>query len=298
VRPCERWPALPASIGKTALRLFPSKASLMKTLVLANQKGGVGKSAVATLLAQYFVKTGLRVLAVDLDHQGNTTNAIQRSQRACVAEVKTDALLATMSADVPRERYVLVPSGQGLVFLERQATLHNAFAHNFRAFVQMVDDRFDVCVVDTNPSPDIRMVAALISADFVLSPIQLNDEAIQGVRALYADPRAGIPNIKARLNPKLQLIGVLPTMVEATPFQKRNFKVLIEKYLSLMIRMGPEGERLASIPKRSAIAEAQGDGQLLWEMKKTAAREAWIEIEPVLRHLAGVVLKGSAGHGD
>jgi chromosome partitioning protein len=268
----------------------------MRTLVLANQKGGVGKSAVATLLAQYFAKTGLRVLAVDLDHQGNTTNAIKCSQRACVAEAKADALFATTSADVPRERFVLVPSSQALVFLERQATLHNALAQNFRAFLQNVGDRFDVCVIDTNPSPDIRMVAALISADFVVSPIQLNDEAIQGVRALYADPRAGIPNIKARLNPKLQLIGLLPTQVEATPFQKKNFKVLVEKYFSLMIRIGPEGERLASIPKRSAIAEAQGDGQLLWEMKKTAAREAWLEIEPVLRHLAGVVIKGSAGH--
>ena len=269
----------------------------MKTLVLANQKGGGGKSAVATLLAQYLVKTGLRVLAVDLDHQGNTTKAITSSQRARIAEVKSDALLATTSADVPHEPFVLVPSAKGLIFLERQATLHNAFAHNFRAFVQMVGDRFDVCVIDTHPNPDIRMVAALISADFVLSPIQLNDKAIQGVQALYLDPRAGIPNIKARLNPKLQLIGLLPTQVEATPFQKKNFRVLIEKYFSLLIRMDSEGERLASIPKRSAIAEAQGEGLLLWEMKKTAAREAWLEIEPVLRHLAGVVLKGSAGHG-
>jgi chromosome partitioning protein len=269
----------------------------MKTLVLANQKGGVGKSAVATLLAQYFVKTNLRVIAVDLDHQGNTTKAIASSQRACVAEAKSDALLATMSAAVPRERFVLVPAAQALVFLERQASLHNAFAQNFRAFLQSVGERFDVCVVDTHPNPDIRMVAALISADFVLSPIQLNDEAIQGVQALYLDPRAGIPNIKARLNPKLQLIGLLPTQVEATPFQKKNFKLLIEKYFSLLIRMGPDGNKLASIPKRSAIAEAQGDGQLLWEMKKTAARDAWLEIEPVLHHLAGVVMQKGAGHG-
>jgi chromosome partitioning protein len=267
----------------------------MKTLVLANQKGGVGKSAVATLLAQYLVKTGLRVLAIDLDHQGNTTKAIACSKRACIAELASDALLATTTADVPRERFVLVPSDRALAGLERQPTLHNPFARNLRAFVHNVDHRFDVCVIDTHPNPDIRMIAALIAADFVLSPIQLNDEAIQGVRALFLDPRAGLPNIKAALNPKLHLIGLLPTMVEATPLQRRNFRELIEQHFSLLIRFGPEGKDLASIPKRSAIAEAQAAGLLLWEMKKTAARDAWLEIEPVLRHLAGVVTGEGTG---
>ena len=51
-----------------------------------------------------------------------------------------------------------------------------------------MDAAFDVCVIDTNPNPDIRLIAALASADFVLSPIQLNQEAIDGVRALLQSP--------------------------------------------------------------------------------------------------------------
>jgi chromosome partitioning protein len=268
----------------------------MKTIVLANQKGGVGKSAVATLLAQYLVKEGKRVLAIDFDHQGNFGAPIALSNRARVAEIGAERLLTTSNPQVPRDPFVLIPACDDLLTLERQPAQHTPFARNFRSFLKAVDTTFDVCVIDTHPSPDIRLISALASADFVLSPIQLNQEAIDGVRALIAHPRVGVSKIKALLNPKLHLIGLLPTLVEPTPFQKANFRTLIERHLSLLIRIGPEPGDLASIPKRSAVAEAQADGLLLWEMRKTAAREAWTEIEPTLRHLAGVITRTEPVH--
>jgi chromosome partitioning protein len=143
--------------------------------------------------------------------------------------------------------------------------------------------------VDTNPNPDIRVIAALVSADFVLSPIQLNMEAMNGVSALLNHERVGVRKIKATLNPKLHLIGLLPMMVEATPFQKSNFLQLIQQYHPLLIRCGPGPGDFASMPRRSAVAEAQADGLVLWEMKKTAAREAWQAIEPGLRAIANMV---------
>jgi chromosome partitioning protein len=151
-----------------------------------------------------------------------------------------------------------------------------------------------VCIVDTNPNPDIRMIATLVSADFVLSPIQLNQEAVDGVRALLTHSRVGVYKIKALLNPKLEFIGLLPTMVEATPFQRANFRQLIERYMSLMIRIGDGPGHLAAIPKRSAIAEAQSTGEVLWEMKKTAARDAWREIEPTIVHIASILATNGA----
>ncbi|MEO8925187.1 MAG: ParA family protein [Caldimonas sp.] len=261
----------------------------MKTLVLANQKGGVGKSAVATLLSHYLRRSGQRVLAIDLDHQGNFTDPVRLSRRASVADLTADRLLTAPGADVPSAPFVLVPTGDDLLSLERQPTQHSPFARNFRAFLKAMDDRFDVCVIDTNPNPDIRLISALASADFVLSPIQLNQEAIDGVRALVGHPRVGVYKIKALLNPKLNLIGLLPTMVEPTPFQRTNLIALLEQHQQLMIRIGPGLGDFAKIPKRSAIAEAQAEGMVLWEMKKTAARDAWIEIEPSIRHIANVV---------
>jgi chromosome partitioning protein len=262
----------------------------MKTLVLANQKGGVGKSAIATLLALYLHRCGQRVLAIDLDHQANLSSPILRSKRATVATVTADALLTQAAATVASAPFVLVPAADALLGLERQPSLHTPYARNLRAFLRGHATAFDVCVIDTNPNPDIRVIAALASADFVLSPIQLNQEAVDGVRALLHHPRVGFHKIKAVLNPGLTLIGLLPTMVEPTPFQRANFVEIVERHQALMIQVGVRPGEFAFVPKRSAIAEAQAHGEVLWEMKKTAARDAWAEIEPTMKRIVDIVV--------
>lgn len=261
----------------------------MKTLVLCNQKGGVGKSAVATLLAHHLAQRGRRVLAIDLDHQGNLSKPLRLSGRASPSAATADALLTGAPPVLPDQPFVLVPGDRALLGLERQPALHTPFARHFRTFLASVDAAFDVCVIDTNPNPDIRVIAALASADYVLSPIQLNQEAMDGVSGLLNHERVGLRKIKAVLNPKLALIGLLPTMVEPTPFQKANFLQVVQQYHPLMIRIGDGPGDFASIPRRSCIAEAQADGAVLWEMKKTAARDAWREIEPSLTRIAAIV---------
>ena len=261
----------------------------MKTLVLCNQKGGVGKSAVATLLSHHLAQRGRRVLAIDLDHQGNLSKPLRLSGRARPSTVTADALLTGAPPLLPDRPFVLVPGDRALLGLERQPALHTPFARHFRAFLASVDAAFDVCVIDTNPNPDIRVIAALASADFVLSPIQLNQEAMDGVSGLLNHERVGLRKIKAVLNPGLALIGLLPTMVEPTPFQKANFLQIVQHYHPLMIRVGDGPGDFASIPRRSCIAEAQADGAVLWEMKKTAARDAWREIEPSLTRIGDIV---------
>ena len=261
----------------------------MKTLVLCNQKGGVGKSAVSTLLAHYIAQRGQRVLAIDLDHQGNFSKPLRLSGRATPVAFAADALMTGSAPALPAQPFVLVPGDRALLALERQPALHTPFARQFRSFLAAVDGAFDVCIVDTNPNPDIRVIAALASADFVLSPMQLNQEAMDGVSGLLNHERVGLRKIKAVLNPKLALIGLLPTMVEPTPFQKANFVQVVQQYHALLIRIGDGPGAFASIPRRSCIAEAQAEGAVLWEMKKTAARDAWREIEPSLNRIVEIV---------
>ena len=265
----------------------------MKTLVLANQKGGVGKSAVATLLAHHLRRLGRRVLAIDLDHQANFSQALTRSGRAVVAEATADRLLTQAGVSVPDAPFVLVAGHRELLTLERQPAQHNGYARNVRAFLAAVDGAFDVAIVDTNPNPDIRVIAALASADFVVSPVQLNQEAMSGVNMLLNHERVGIRRIKAVLNPKLQLVGLLPTMVEPTPFQKANYVQVVQAFHPILIRVGDGPGAFAAIPRRSCIAEAQASGEVLWEMKKTAAREASAEIRPTLDAIAARVMGAS-----
>ena len=253
----------------------------MKTLVLANQKGGVGKSAIGTQLAYYAVRSALRVLYLDLDHQRNSTNPLIRSKLAVVATYTASQLLRGPLTLLPAGAFVLVAGDDHLSGLEREPARHNDFANNLAGLLAANAARFDLCIIDTNPNPDIRYGVALVIANYVLSPVQLNQEALEGIGGLLNHARYGIGKIKQTLNAKLELIGILPNAVEPTPFQRENFLQLVERHAQLLIAMEPGVRKYAFIAKRTAIAESQASGVPLYDLKKTAAREAWNEIKPV-----------------
>ena len=251
----------------------------LKTLVLANQKGGVGKSAVGTQLAFYAAHIGMRVLYLDLDHQRNSTNPLIRSKLPAVASFTASDLLRNGAGTLPDGAFVLVAGDDALSGLKREPTQHNDYANHLNRFLRDCHERYELCLIDTNPNPDIRYGVALVVADYVLSPIQLNQEALEGIGGLLTHARYGVRRIKQTMNAKLELIGILPNAVEATPFQRDNFKQLAERYAQLLIPMG-EG-KFAMIAKRTAIAESQASGVPLYDGKKTSARDAWVEIKPV-----------------
>jgi chromosome partitioning protein len=259
----------------------------VKTLVFANQKGGVGKSAIACQFAFYLSQSlHKRVLFIDLDHQRNASAPILLSGLASVASFGSHQIFSESLADVTAANFVLIPATKELLQLEKLADRHNAYATALRNFLRQVDAGFDVCIVDTNPNPDIRMIAALVVADFVLSPIQLNQEALNGIGALSND----IINIRSKLNRSLHWLGILPNLVESTPFQKNNLRQLLEHHAQLLLRL--ENGQFAMIPTRTAIAEAQAAGKPVWQLGKTSARTAWGEMGPVFARVAQLMEEG------
>ncbi len=253
----------------------------MKTLVLANQKGGVGKTAIACQLGYFLVEMlKKRVLIIDLDHQGNTSKNIGTSKLATVSSITANQLLTEPVTTIEGGTFVVIPSHSDLLKLERREEDHNQFANNLRLFLNEMDDRFDVAIIDTNPNPDIRVLASLVVGDFVLSPIQLNQEAVDGIAAL----RAQVLKIQSTLNKDLRFIGLLPNLVEPTPFQRANFDQLCTAFASLFIRL--EDGRMASIPSRTAVAEAQAMGAPIWTLQKTSSREAWMHLKPIFQKVA------------
>lgn len=277
----------------------------MKTLVLANQKGGVGKSAIACQFAHYLAHSGQRVLVVDLDHQMNSTRPLAMSGRVATASFSATAVLEGTAGELPDHMFVSVPGHDSLSALERQPDRHNAYVNSLKSFLTSVRDRFDICIIDTNPNPDIRYAASLITADFLLSPIELNQEAIDGIGGLLNHSRYGYRKIKKVLNPGLELIGLLPNLVEPTPFQRTNFALLAASYSQLLItHERGTTSRFAFIPTRTAIAEAQAMGVPLWLLRqvvpaekegrierdampiRSAARDAWREVKPTFDTIA------------
>ncbi len=253
----------------------------MKILTLANQKGGTGKTAIACQYAFFenLVKQK-RVLLIDADHQGNTSNAVGKSGMAQVADFTADAIFSGGIKSLPEGDFVLVPAGYGLRNLEKQPDKHNSFVGSMNAFLKGVSEDFDICIIDTNPNPDIRMTCSLVLSDYVLSPVQLNQEAIDGIGDLKRD----LDKIKKTLNPKLEFIGILPNIVEPTPFQRENLAQISKAFLDLMISMDSGG--VAAIPKRSAIAEAQAANSPVWTLKKTSARDTWNVLKPVFEQIS------------
>lgn len=244
----------------------------MKTLVMNNQKGGVGKSAIGSQLSFFAaLKTPLRVVVIDLDHQSNTSNVLTKSGRAIVSN---DDVLGSTLTFFPVTKFLLIKSHENLKYRERDSENHNTFADNFRTNLEKLAEHYDLCIVDTNPNPDIRSLSALVSGTHVLSPIELNQESIDGLGDLIGD----LEQVTENLNPDLDFIGLLPNRYDGKAFQKGNLLQLKSAYPDLFLR---DGEQFSIIPFRSSIAEAQASNLPLWEMKKTSARDTWRAIEPV-----------------
>jgi len=112
---------------------------------------------------------------------------------------------------------------------------------------------------------------------------------MDGVNGLLNHERVGVRKIKAVLNGKLELVGLLPTIVEPTPFQRANFVDLVQRYGKLLIAISDKAGEFALIPSGSPSPKPRRHGEVLWEMKKTAARDAWKEIETSIATIARIV---------
>lgn len=261
----------------------------MKTTVQASQKGGVGKTFVNVQLSYLMaLLLSQRTLVLDFDHQGNTSKTIQKGKLATVSQVKASQLFTADEVPaIEQAPFVLVTADrEELLALEKQAGRHNEFATKLKKFLESVKDQFDVCLIDTNPNPDIRQLAALVVSDFVLAPLQLNQEAIDGIGQLLNNERLGLRRIKAKINPKLELIGILPNLVEPTPFQRDNFRDLSTHFAKLLI---PLENGFGAIKKTTAVPEAQAAGLPIWKLNKTSAREAWSQMKPVFEKISSIM---------
>lgn len=244
----------------------------MKTLVTANQKGGVGKTSTLVHLAFDFFERGLKVAVIDLDTQANASYTLQNFQSGLTSSALFEGRVGVLEVPEEGPHMALIESDPRLADVEK-LKLDQA-GMNFRASIKALGEQgFDVCLIDTAPSLGVSMAAALLAADYVLSPIELEAYSIQGIKKMVTT----ISNVR-RANPKLHFIGMVPSKVDArNPRHGRHLEELEKAYPQLMIPAG--------VGLRSSIADALASGVPVWKIKKTAARKAAKEVRALANHV-------------
>ena len=227
----------------------------MKTFVIANQKGGVGKTTTAVNLAASLTATKRRVLLIDLDPQGNATMGCGVDKNA-QSRTSCDVLLgdcAAMEAMVPVEYggFMLMPANQDLTAAEvRLLTTMAGREFKLRNALKPIRENFDVILIDCPPSLNMLTLNALVAANSVMVPMQCEYYALEGLTALMQT----VEQIRGSINPELEIEGLLRTM-----YDPRN-NLATEVSAQLIEHFGAKVFR-TMIPRNVRLAEAPSFGK-------------------------------------
>lgn len=239
------------------------------TIVFANAKGGVGKTASAVHVAGAIAGSGMETVLIDLDPQASATRHVgldPHSLKPTVTDVLIDPAGGLARAVHPTryERLACAPAHASLGDMESElAGVPGRESLLAEALDATLEPPFRIVVIDVPPALTLYTVNALRAADAVVIPVQTHPFALESVpRTLEL-----IDKVRRRLNPELVLLGYLATLYD------RRTRVARE----CLARMADEwGEDLleTEIPINVALAEAGRDGRLLFETDGSSAGAA------------------------
>ncbi len=217
-------------LARKGARLRPAlpRPEATRVLVVANQKGGVGKTTSTVNVAAALAQFGQRVLVVDLDPQGNASTALSvehhrgtPSTYDLLVEGRALAEVVTPCPDV--ENLFVVPATIDLAGAEielvsvvaREQRLHKALHADPRVSTESVErageDRFDFVLIDCPPSLGLLTLNALVAGQEMMIPIQAEYYALEGLGQLLST----VDMVRAHLNPDLAITAILITMYDA-----------------------------------------------------------------------------------
>jgi len=186
-----------------------------RTIAIANQKGGVGKTTTAINLSACLAEKGKKVLAVDMDPQGNMTSGLGVDKDSVentiynliIGEAKMEEVLIK---DVS-ENLDIIPTNIDLSGAEIELLDVEEKEYIVRNEIDKIKDNYDFIIIDCPPSLSMLTINAMTTADSVLVPIQCEYYALEGLSQLIHT----VELVRDRLNPKLTIEGVVFTMYDA-----------------------------------------------------------------------------------
>ena len=205
------------------------------TIAISNQKGGVGKSTTAyNLGACLALNHDKKVLLIDFDPQANLSEYLKYepdgnpTMNPVTAETAQRAIRHSETAGVD-----YLPADINLANAETIMVTMISKEHILRRILtEDVIGAYDFVLIDCLPSLGTLLINALTAADRVLIPVQTQKFSMDGLQSLEALTQL----VKANTNPKLNLIGVLPTMVDRTKVSRTAIETLNEKYGEMLFR--------------------------------------------------------------
>ncbi|WP_420177069.1 ParA family protein [Luteococcus sp. OSA5] len=196
-----------------------------KAIVISNvnQKGGVGKTTTTINLGAALVETGRRVLLVDFDPQGSLSVGLGINPHTLESSIYNLLLTREHTPQEVIQPSVIegldiLPSNIDLSAAEVQLVSEVAREQTLLRVLEKVEDDYDVILIDCAPSLGLLTINALTASHYVLMPLECEFFALRGI-ALLTDT---ISKVQERLNPKLQILGILGTMYDGRTLHSRE----------------------------------------------------------------------------
>ena len=237
-----------------------------RTIAIANQKGGVGKTTTAINLSACLAEAGQRVLTIDFDPQGNATTGLGLEKEQ-IEDTVYELLLGDctlehcLMRDV-QENLDVLPSDSNLAGAEIELLDVENKESVLNGYLETIRDQYDFIIIDCPPSLSLLTINALVAADTVLVPIQCEYYALEGLSQVLRT----IGLVRKKMNPSLELEGVVFTMYDA----RTNLSLQVVENVKQNLN-----ERIYKtiIPRNVRLAEAPSHGMPinLYDSRSTGA---------------------------